>query len=281
MNLYYAAGGGLGHLVRAAAVARTLGFENRYALITASQFARAPWVAPQVPILTIPARCEHDLPALRAWLAAVLADAAPERLFVDAFPGGLMGEWSGFVFPPQLELHHVARLLRWAEYRRRVPGPLPRFTRTWLVEPLHADHAQAIALGSARVDRLPLALPPPCQSRAPESDGRPLWLVVHSEPLGEVLELVAYARDVAAIEGSQPRLLVVTPCTLPPGLQCEHLADFSAPALYPHAERIFTAAGFNAALETAACRQRHHVLPFARALDDQFERARRIREARV
>ena len=41
----------------------------------------------------------------------------------------------------------------------------------------------------------------------------------------------------------------------------------------PHAEGIVTAAGFNPMRETAGLRARHCVVPFARALDDQFARA--------
>ena len=63
-------------------------------------------------------------------VADSLDSLRPERIIVDAFPLGLRGELAGIDVP----LDYVARLLRWDEYRRCVPQPLPRFGTTYLVE---------------------------------------------------------------------------------------------------------------------------------------------------
>jgi hypothetical protein len=49
--------------------------------------------------------------------------------------------------------------------------------------------------------------------------------------------------------------------------------------VHADADRVFTAAGFNAMRQLAAHRERHRFLPLPRRFDDQFERARRAREA--
>ncbi|SEG69270.1 hypothetical protein SAMN04489712_10967 [Thermomonospora echinospora] len=104
------------------------------------------------------------------------------------------------------------------------------------------------------------------------------WLVVHSGPDAEIGELVAYARDLAAVEGLSPRLTLVSPhrpADLP--AQIAHLDVYPVWPLFPSAERIITAAGFNAVRQLSPWRDRHRMLPFPRTLDDQFTRAARTR----
>jgi hypothetical protein len=53
---------------------------------------------------------------------------------------------------------------------------------------------------------------------------------------------------------------------------------YPARAYFPHADRIVTAAGFNAMRETEPMRERHRFVPYPRPLDDQFGRAAAARE---
>ena len=104
----------------------------------------------------------------------------------------------------------------------------------------------------------------------------PFWLITHSEPMEEVLELLAHARAAAHIEGATPSFVVATGCDVDtPGAQV--LRNVDACTLYASASRIFSAAGFNTMQETKAWRARHYFIPMPRRLDDQFERARRAR----
>ena len=108
------------------------------------------------------------------------------------------------------------------------------------------------------------------------------WLVVHSGPPAETAELVAYAREVAELDGVRPRLTVVTPIRphgLPPDVA--HLDLYPAWPLFARAERIVTAAGCNVMRQLAPWPERHRVLPFPRRFDDQFTRAARVRESRA
>jgi hypothetical protein len=273
MRLYYALGGGLGHLTRAQAVLRALRCEGEAAILTASPFARDPRVTGGLPIVQVPRRFRHDRGGLGRWIAATIAALAPDQLIVDSFPGGILGELCELDLPPAV---HVARRLRWDVYKRRLAEALPRFEQTLMVEPLAADHGRRLRATSAAI--APLELP-----RITESEpllDLPHWLVVHSGPDHETVELARYASELQALERSTAPILVISPARpsrLPPRAQWRDL--YPAARHFRHAERIVTAAGFNAIHETAAVRDRHRCLPFERKLDDQFGRAAAARAA--
>ena len=103
--------------------------------------------------------------------------------------------------------------------------------------------------------------------------------MVHSEPHEETAELLAYARELAAAEGVDPRIALVTrtpPLDLPSSISVLDL--YPAAALFPHAAMIVTGCGFNAMRQTLPYREKHRFIPFPRRYDDQFLRAARRRE---
>jgi hypothetical protein len=293
--LYYAMGGGLGHLTRARAAVHTLGLSG-VTLLTASPLAANPRVVGDLAVVRVPEELAAEPLRYRAFLCEVLSRLRPEAIYLDAFPAGLLGELCDFPFPRGVPLHHLARLLRLREYRQTLSGALPRLSCSYVLEPLLPEHAawlqevseqvQPLSLldppqGAAAAQSLPLCLPP-----------GPLWLVVHAGPSAEVKELCAYAAEQARIEGVFPHLVVVAPrppaaagpgppalSTLLPveqGVRSLHLCDlYPAAPLFPQAERIITACGFNAMRQTQAFAARHRFLPFPRRFDDQFLRAAR------
>ncbi len=278
MILYYALGGGLGHLTRGRRVLETLGLDASF--VTASSYASDPRVTGAIPVIQVPADLERDVNAHRSWLRNLACD----RLLVDTFPCGIQGELSGLDIPMDL----VARRLRWEAYRRTVPAPLPRFETVWCVEELEQEQQTAIdeqcEIRSAVA--LAAAFGPPGRRRSALSEtGRAVaalhncWLIVHSGPEDEVRELVAYAEELRRVAATPPdRVLVATRCTvaLPAGF--EALDAYPVEHLFPAAARIISAAGFNVMLETEPWRDKHDVVPFARTFDDQFWRAARRRE---
>ncbi len=280
-DLYYALGGGLGHLTRARAALATLGVRAR--VLVPAQYAQDPESARGLDLLPFPAD-RPDRPAdLGAWLGRLLWEQRPGRLWLDSFPCGLLGELCGIEWPPGLAVHYLARLLRWERYARRIQGPAPPLHRVHLLEPLNPDHADWLARQGARPVPLRLAepdRPPPLEAMARLAAlPPPRWLVVHSGPADEIRELIDYARDLAAAEGVRPTLVLIAPRAVAcpdPGV----LRLYAAPAraLYPLAERIVTACGFNAMRETLPYRNSHRFLPMPRALDDQHARAAYRRE---
>ena len=248
MTLYYAVGGGLGHVTRARRVLAALQIADATVLSSAD----------------LPAELEGKPDAHREWL---IERVRGHRVLVDAFPAGIQGELSG---TEGVAFDYVARLLDWPAYRAAVPQPLPRFGRTYLVETLTPEHERFVAQSGGVV--VPLTLAAPISSASP-SVARPYTLVVHSGPAAEVEELVAYAREL----GSE-RLLVATRCEMASSPGCERIDTNEPWNYFDGATRIVSAAGFNVMLETEPWRYKHHVLPFPRRFDDQFLRAARRKQ---
>src|SRR4051812_38170870 len=129
MILYYAIGGGLGHLARARRVLTRLGLRDRAVILTA--FAE-PRITGGIPTIT-----SADFTVY-------------ERIIVDAFPCGLLGELQDVGVP----MDYVPRLLQWDAYASATGAVMPHFETTSLVEPV--THA----LDSDRVIELDLSEPP-------------------------------------------------------------------------------------------------------------------------
>ncbi|HWW59851.1 MAG TPA: hypothetical protein VN181_00660 [Thermoanaerobaculia bacterium] len=241
-TIYYAIGGGMGHARRARRVLEALAID---AEIVASD--------------DVPRALEGDRDAHRQWLADRFRG---HRVIVDTFPAGIQGELSGI---DDVTFDHVARLLRWDDYRSAVPHAPPRFETTYVVEELMQEHEQFLRTNSDRLTTLQLI--PPATGNGQRAT--PFTLIVHSGPTHELEELIAYAKEL----GDEP-LLVATPCAVDgvDRIDTDSPADF-----FPAAARIVSAAGFNVMLETEAWRDKHHVVPFPRRFDDQFLRAARRR----
>ncbi len=271
MIVCYANGGGLGHLTRIRAYLHTLGREEPVTILTGSPFAADPRVTGGHTVRSAPAGLDGE--ALTRWLASALAALDPAELVVDAFPAGLSGELTAAAVPPRTRVVHLARLLRWDAYAPLLPGTAPRFAETYLIEPVTGRHESYLRSVSAAVTPLELTEPPERPGVVPGG-----WLVVHSGPEAEIVELVAYAREIAGLEGVRPRLTLVSPIrphALPPGV--EHLDVYPAWPLFAAAERIVTAAGCNVVRQLATHAERHRMMPFPRRFDDQFARAARVR----
>jgi hypothetical protein len=268
----YANGGGLGHLTRIRAYLHTRSVPAAgVTILTASPFAGDRRVTGDCAVRRVPADLDRD--GLTAWIAAALASLRPAELVVDAFPAGLAGELTASVIPPDVRVVHLARLLHWDAYRPLLPAVPPRFAETWLIEPVTAPHSEYLRSVSSAVGPLTLAEPP---AVAPEVAG---WLIVHAGPAAEIAELVAYAGEMAELEGVRPRLTLVSPGPRPDVLPPEvaHLDVYPAWPLFGSAERIITAAGCNAVRQLAPWRDRHRMMPFPRRFDDQYARAARLR----
>jgi UDP:flavonoid glycosyltransferase YjiC (YdhE family) len=257
MIVYYAPGGGRGHLTRARRVLEALSIDG--ARIVAS-------VSDGDDVLLLPQELEGNVEQHARWVQSL----APSHLIVDTFPAGIQGELSAIEAE---RIDYVARLLRWDEYRRVVSLPAPRFESTWVVEPLTEEHMRFVRANSATVADLALR----CTNQVSRSDSGAYWLIVHSGPASEVEELIAYTSELRELSGSDLEVRVATPCEVSMPEHFRRVDAFPATELYAGAERIITAAGFNVMLETEEHRDRHEILPFPRRFDDQFLRAARRR----
>lgn len=277
MIVCYAQGGGLGHLTRIRAYLHTRGpAGGPVTILTGSPFAGDPRVVAGHRVLSAPAGLDRE--GLTHWIGGTLAGLRPREVVVDAFPAGLSGELSAAAVPAGTRVVHLARLLRWDAYRPLLAADPLRFAETLLVEPVGGAHRAYLDSVSSAVLPLTLADPPEPAPAVPVAPGG--WLIVHSGPAAEVAELVAYALDVAALEGARPKFTLLSPSrpdSLPPGIA--HHDVYPAWPLFAGAERIVTAAGCNAVRQLARWPERHRMLPFPRRFDDQYARAARARAA--
>jgi hypothetical protein len=283
MILYYAMGGGLGHLTRARAVLHTLGVEDRAQILTASRFADDPRVTGSVPVVKAPRVYVGGMAAYVAWLRELFDKFRPEELYLDTFPAGINGELCDFPPVREMPVHYVARLMRWDEYERLLKGEPPRLANAYVLEPLDRRHAQFIERQGGRSRTLVLR-DPPCEPHRPAcemlgglgGDGRPLWLIVHSGPAQEVSALISYAEELREVERVDARLALIAQ-RVPAGVPSEvTLVDcYPASLLFPLADRVISACGFNVMRQMRGRDGKHRFIPFARRFDDQFRRAAR------
>lgn len=275
MIFYYAMGGGLGHLTRARAVVQTLGIHDEVTVLTASPFAADPRVHGQLRMARVPDGIVGGSDVYREWVASQIGRQRPTTFIVDAFPGGLFGELCDWRGARSLRMWHVARRVRWDAYAPRLHGQSPRFDLTWIVEPLDAAQMPFVSRHSSRTASLTLDDPAPPAASLPSDLPNQWWLVAHAGPRHETEELIAYALETRAMERSRAGIVVATPYVLgdlPP--VCRHVDVYPVSVLFRRAERIFTGGGFNSVRQLAPWRHKHRILPFPRALDDQYARVR-------
>ena len=161
--LYYALGGGLGHLTRARKV---LGDGARPCCSPPRGYARDPRVTGGLPVIPVPRRLGHDRAAFRALAGRRCSPTCdPDELIVDSFPGGILGELCGMELPPRAAVARAPALGRYARAPRR---PAPAYDAVHVLEPLGYDppgpvgaaHAPPRRAGRAAARRAALARRP-------------------------------------------------------------------------------------------------------------------------
>lgn len=289
MTVFYSLGDGLGHFTRARAASHTLRLSGQIVYLM---------TRPPKGIALLPAGEEIRTPTpdtlrrgqdLADWLNQQLAELRPDLLFLDTFPSGLRCEWSQVEIPSGCEFRHFARNLRWTAISDRVTKISRRFDVCYRMEELDPLQEKFLRAQSALFEDLALVDPPAILPVEIEeklerwsSDRRPLWLIVHSGPGNEVVELIQFARELAEKASPQPRFLLIspgTPDTIP--LELEFLNFYPAHLLFPRADRVITACGFNLMRQAALLARRHDFLPFPRRYDDQAARGSRYRKLRA
>jgi hypothetical protein len=276
--LYYAVGGGLGHLTRARAWLHTRDRTTEATIITASAFAQDHRVVGDIPVITIPESLASDPVGYRRWLATTIDRYAPKEIVLDAFPCGILGEFAdASSILDGIVINHVARLLRWHVYSPLLEDYHPQFTTTWRVEPLAPEHDRWLREHSEHIVDIDLIDPPIPSPDAAIATLReidsPIWLVVHSGPASEIDQLLAYAEEMKATERSAAEIVLIAPIApTDPTAHLLRLDIYPVVPLFPLAERIITGRGFNIMRQTRPWRHLHRSIPFPRRYDDQMSR---------
>lgn len=279
-NLYYAMGGGLGQLARARAVEHTLELQELRVLTAALEAGK---VFHSHNLLKVQAK--HFAPAqYQKWMNSRLKRYLFSEVYIDTYPAGFLGELTSWLPQWEGKLHYIARAMNMEAYQDRIPADFPLFEKSYILEPLPEAQESFIQKHSKSVETLELVYPQPALPPQTESLIRrmpsPIWLVVHAGPASEVDDLLTFARNIAREERMDPTWLVCTMCDYSSvHREVNVLKQFPIWPLYDQVDRIFTACGFNAMLQTEAYRDKHHFLPFERKYDDQLIRAKRREES--
>ncbi len=281
MDLYYCMGGGLGHLTRFSAFCYTTG--SKPAILTASPFVNDPRiVSPEIEKIT-PEGDVNNFESLQSWVLEQILRIKPERLYIDAFPGGILGELSSenSLFKSWAEntdtrIIYLARILNWNKYLKRLKGTLPKINEILVLEELYPDHMEFLQNLNCSIRTFDLEYKPvefDCNFEIPGK----FWLIAHSGANEELENLWCYACETAELMGVEPKFIFVSPGARPDFLpeKVIFVDYYPAESLFGRADMVFTGGGFNSVLQMKDCCEKHRALPFERALDDQFFRIKK------
>jgi len=277
MILYYAFGGGLGHLTRANALMYTFGYlpEKLY-ILTSSNFANL--IFQEKNIIKLPDELYLNPKELGAKIESIIIEYKIDIFFIDSFPSGINGELNNFKIS-NCEIRYIARLLNWENYLPYICDFNISFDSTFIIEKLDDSQLSFILNNSKRHQYIDLKYHPSknlekVKQILPKTE-LPIWLIVHSGNQDEMNQLCSYAYDLAEYEKLNPAYLIIS--------QTDDKTEFSSglflkyyPAsdFFPFVDKIFTACGFNSMNQTKQYAYKHHFIPFKRRFDDQYTRAK-------
>lgn len=272
--LFYAPGGGLGHLQRALALARRLRDQTRPVVLTTSPFGTSVG-SEGLDVRVVTERGASALPALRA----AFVEAACDALVADCFAEGPAGELvalEGFL-PPRRAL-----VLR----RRADPAPV-RAPSYELVLSVEAGAEAGAPAGARVVVTGPVLIRGlaelPSRSRArrlmgiEEGDARPVLLVLHHGYPGETEALGRLI--LAAAPGAAPGWCLRVASLRPladPDLEAVRVRHWPAMELLPGVDAAVAGGGYASCHEVAAAGVPALHVPMGRRHDGQARRVRAL-----
>lgn len=282
MILYYALGGGLGHLTRSLSLINDLKLPlSSTILLRGASYAQTSHIPLEIKTLQVPKCLENDLPQYQNWLKEKLQEFHIQEVYLDAFPRGILGEWN--FLNPSLRFFYIARFLKWKVYMPLIQDTSWKFTKTFVVEDVEESHQHFIQEQSQTWEPIQIhGSAPPISKESQaliktwQSSERPNWLIVHAGSAEETENLWLFAQDCSKMEGGNPYFWVLSPFKnlsfASSSTRFIHL--YPASPLFPYADRIISACGFNTMAQTKNFYQKHLFMPFPRKYDDQFRRAR-------
>ena len=297
MILYYAVGGGLGHVSRSLAIIHTLIIPSDEIIILSS-IKNVAKIFKTTRYKHIPVHDKFDKKPdeYEAWLKNILDNYAIKQVFLDAFPFGIKYEWENIaLFCPQIKFTYIARLLNKETVNQIITRQKICYTQTFICEKIeNQQHLSFINNHSEIVSNLELSYPVNKKISLTykrlflkiKKDDNKLYLIVHSGSENEIEMLLDYANEISVVKKEIPFFILISPLVHLVKLP-EHCLGFSyypASTFFEMADRIFTACGFNSMQQTLLYTEKHHFLPFPRKLDDQFQRAnlrRKMKEQKV
>lgn len=264
MILYYAMGGGLGHLTRSLAILSEIDHRQvDIRVLVSSRYAGLVETHMPCPVDVFKVNGPIHRKHYYQWLQGYLQTHRIERIVLDTFAWGLVGEWAyvGQAIPKDL----IARDVKWPVYTTTVTSDFNVFPRRSLViEPL-GGYATVLDEYSDLTHLQGAICLPACVTSVAEKRDRKNVLIVHSGTTHEQRQLCSYAQE-----------------QLPGWNDGEYEVDycFAQQGLYPaedrlnHYDYVVAGAGYNMVANAWTRQTQSHYLlyPFERRYDDQFSR---------
>jgi hypothetical protein len=275
MLLYYAMGGGLGHLSRASAFL-SMNKIKKFRVITASPFALKLFKRSE--LFMIPRELEKHPELLKQSMQDILYHIEPAIFVIDTFSHGILGELNHIDWK-KISLYYISRRVKWNRYQAKVISEIS-FKKTFVLEPPEEEHKDFIKKVSFEILDYDLDYPNhkiDKKNKLVVNSANEKWFVVHSGPAEEVDSLISLAHRHAAGTNPEPELMVISQVT--PGVGVTWLTDVCpAHGYFQFASRLYTGCGFNIMKQAEKFKIPHDFIPFDRKYDDQFWRAERAKK---
>ncbi|UII19457.1 hypothetical protein [Fulvivirga ligni] len=267
---FYAFSGGFGHLTRVKKFSEKWLPDASIIVFTNNKIAFDMFDREQV-IYFDPA-LPFTKAMLKPWFQLQLKEHKITDFYIDTFPAGMLGELD-MSLVGHCNVYLLCRRLKWEVYQPLISAPL-HYKSSYIFEELEPDHDVWLKEFSYEMEDVKTILEFSFHNYLSSSElCDSIWVVCHTSLLSEVEVLIDYAHDLASLEKSHPRIVVLTDQPLQRD-DVEVIQQADPIEWFSRAERIFTAAGFNTWYELAPWRDKHTAIPFPRKFDDQFWRSR-------
>jgi hypothetical protein len=260
--LIYVYGSGLGHLKRVATFLKSQNYASEDCILLTnskfSEFWESGWNVIQKE------DCFFYSSEFLPFAENLISENNIHTFIVDVFPSGFFGELSSLLSNFQREKILLSRILS-NSYFNKNPD-IPYFDEIFVME-------KGVDLSQLRTTKITY---PDDQLNLLEgisiASETPYFLVIHSQPLSEVLHLYRLSK----MYRRSQKVVILTATNIPqenidPRDLVLHQQKPSQ-SLLDNAEKIFSGAGFNTVLMLASYHKKWICNPFPRTFDDQFLR---------
>ncbi len=284
MVLYYAVGGGLGHVTRACAVMHTLSISEPVTVISSLPLPEEARLPQNITLLVMPQDCRTDVHRGVEWIIRTLLDLTYDRVIIDTFPAGITGELKDLSFWKEKQSIHIARSLKDFTILSQLSNSQIHFETVRFVEELPEEQFTFLSQRSDSIEFLDLCDPPVSLSvndhllRQILEDFSTAWLIVHAGSDKEVRTLVEYAQERARFDHVAPQFILASPSS-PDGIADDilHVKIWPVYPYFPFMDCVVSGCGFNTVRQVRASGVKHYYIPFERRFDNQFRRASALR----
>ncbi len=277
--MYYAVGGGMGHITRAKAVLYTAEIEKEEVIIcTASKYAGE--LLKDYNYEIIPGELAYDKSELQNWLLDFIKTHEIGGVYLDVFPGGIIGEWMDFPLK-ELNFFYMARIFKYLFYQSKFKGSFPSFSEIFICEKIPKDQLDWTRKLGKKISFFNLFYEEKSSSESLrkqfEKSDQTNWIIVHSGPEKEVEVLFQEAIDLANMEKTDAKFWLISG-TLPDSLKgkVEYIGSQTFNDLLELSDLIISACGFNTMHQLKFIKTRHVSIPFERKYDNQFWRKKNM-----